>query len=114
MRPLVGAGGAGKSAYAQSLAKYFPWFIDTCHSKGSKIHALGYTSISGLKKYHFDSVDSTSWCSGNQYGTFFTFCNGVMKGRTKPPEKRVISLKEICYHNYSTWVEFQKYGVNHL
>ena len=39
----------------------------------AKIHALGFTSISGLEKYHFDSVDSTSLTTGNRFRMLYHF-----------------------------------------
>lgn len=53
-----------KAVYEQS----FPWFIAKAHEQGSKIHGLGYTSLAGLKRYRFDSVDSTSWSRGSRWG----------------------------------------------
>lgn len=51
--------------------RYFPWFINTAHAHGVKIHGLGYTKIGGLKQYHFDSVDSTAWTYGNRGGVSY-------------------------------------------
>lgn len=58
--------------------RYFNWFIKTAHKNRCKIHGLGYTSIKGLHKYHFDSVDSTAWLYGNMSGTVYNF--NIRKG----------------------------------
>lgn len=49
---LVGAGGQ-QGEYNRKYWKYFLWFIETAHSYGAKIHALGFTATSALKKISF-------------------------------------------------------------
>lgn len=61
----------GKSR--QENERAFPWFIDTAHKYGAKIHLLGYSSLEGLKKYRPDSADSSSWHCGSKYGSLDTF-----------------------------------------
>lgn len=51
----------------------FPWFIDTAHKYGAKIHGLGFTSLKWLPKIKFDSVDSKAWLSGNMAGYLYKF-----------------------------------------
>lgn len=40
-----------------------------------KIHALGYTSLQGLKKFPFYSIDSISWKNPCLTGDYFEFCS---------------------------------------
>lgn len=69
--PYVALGGiVTKEIPREAYEKGFPWFIKTAHMHGAKIHGLGYTSIANLKKYRFDSVDSTAWLYGNRGGVF--------------------------------------------
>ncbi len=111
---LVGSGGAGASEYSKNVTKYFPWFIDTARKNGAKIHALGYTSIPGLKKYHFDSVDSTAWLSGNRFGTLYRFNGTCVTSINRKQGKRVKVMRKICQHNFAEWVKFQRYADTHL
>ena len=87
----------------------FPWFIETAHKYGAKIHGLGYTSLSGLTKYHFDSVDSTAWVTGNRYGYIYRFDGKTMQKINKPPGTRVKS-GEVAIHNFVEWKKFLKYA----
>lgn len=95
--------------------KAFPWFINTAHQYGCKIHGLGYTNIQGLHKYHFDSVDSTAWLYGNRGGYLYKFKpeSGTIeqiqpdgKGRLKP---RISAL-----NNFIEWIKFSKYAEKKL
>ena len=94
--------------------KAFPWFINTAHEYGCKIHGLGYTNIQGLHKYHFDSVDSTAWLYGNRGGYLYKFReNGTIeqiradgKGRLKP--------REAALNNFIEWIKFSKYAEKKL
>lgn len=91
--------------------KIFPWFINTAHKYGCKIHGLGYTNIKGLHKYRFDSVDSTAWLYGNMSGHVYQFDakNGLMNTTKVPEGKRLVS-KAVALNNFNEWVRFQKYA----
>ena len=94
--------------------KYFPWFIDRAHERGCKIHGLGFTNLKGLEKCHFDSVDSTSWTSGNRFGTVYLFTGKTMIKKDRKENERMTNTKELALHNFNEWVKFQRYAENHL
>ena len=94
-------------------AKYesaFPWFIKTAHDNGAKIHGLGYTSVRNLKKYRFDSIDSTTWISGNMAGKIFKFnpADGTM-AEIFAPEGMKLSSRKAALNNFVEWIKFSKY-----
>ena len=95
--------------------KYFPWFINRAHEAGVKLHGLGYTSLSGLYTYHFDSVDSTAWLYGNRGGYLYKFneVTGEMEKIDKQEGKRLKST-EAAIHNYREWQKFQQYAIKNL
>lgn len=51
----------------------FPAMIKLAHDNGAKVHCLGFTALDLLPKYHFDSVDSTAWTTGNRFGYVYEF-----------------------------------------
>ena len=104
----VAIGGIAAKEITQKDYKYFPWFISEAHKKGVKVHGLGFTSIKGLLKYHFDSVDSTSWKSGGRFGQLHIFENGTLK-TVKNKTMRAV-YKKVDQHNFNEWVKFQKYA----
>lgn len=116
--PYVAIGGlvdsAGKQGeYARQYWKYFPWFINTAHQYGAKIHALGFTAITALRQYHFDSVDSSSWTTGNRFGGVYKFTgNNII--RIKKPEGVRMKHKEIAIHNFNEWIKFSQWAETHL
>lgn len=114
--PYVAIGGlvSGGGEYATKLRKYFPWFINTAHQYGAKIHALGFTSISALCKYHFDSVDSTSWLAGNKFGFLWKFNGKSLVQIDKPVNTRISNPRFTRLNNYIEWCKFQKYAEVHL
>lgn len=96
--------------------------IAACHrlslsyeSKCANIHGLGYTSIAGLHKYHFDSVDSTAWLYGNRGGYLYKFNakKGDFDKITAPAGMRLKS-KDAAMNNYIEWTKFQQYAEKHL
>lgn len=107
---LVGAGGAGVSAYSKEVARYFPWFVGEAHKNGAKIHALGYTSIEGLKKYGFDSVDSTSWIAGNRFGFIYKFNGNDLLKIHRREGQRLADFGKTVKNNFNEWKKFQQYA----
>lgn len=115
--PYVAIGGLvgfGKGEYSRAYWKYFPYFIKTAHNNGAKIHALGFTSLEGIRKYHFDSVDSTAWITGNRYGFVYFFDGKTMKKKDVPKGHRISNAKAVAQHNFNEWLKFQEYARTHL
>ncbi len=89
-------------------------FIATAHRNGSKIHGLGFTNIKWLKHLKFDSVDSTTWISGQKFGRIQQFNGESISQLDRPPGTRMINPKERLKHNFDEWVKFQKYARTNL
>ena len=74
----VSIGGIVSKEISTKEYRFFPYFINTAHKHGAKIHGLGFTNLQGLTQYHFDSVDSTSWVGGNRFGRVYKFNGKTM------------------------------------
>jgi len=105
----IGGLAIGGIHFQKQIEPVFPWFIKNAHKNNCKIHALGYTSVSGLYKYPFDSVDSTSWIYGNKLGLIYRFDGYKMTIVKKPCGNRLIA-KDARLHNFFEWVKFQQYA----
>ena len=116
--PYVAIGGlvdgAKKGEYARQFWKYFPWFINTAHDNGAMIHALGFTSLDGIRAYHFDSVESTAWTTGNRFGYLYWFDGRTMQKKDAPKGHRIRDSRTAALHNFTEWVKFQKYADKYL
>ena len=112
----VAIGGIVTGEIKQTEYKYFHWFINTAHEHDCKIHGLGFTSLKGLYEYHFDSVDSTTWCVGARYGYAFRFNGRRMEiyenGGRKGIKKTL--FHELNRNNLMEWLKFQRYADTHL
>lgn len=106
---LVGGGGAS-SEYAKKYWEFFPYFINTAHKNGTKIHGLGFTSQEGLKRYRFDSVDSTSWTAGNRFGCVLQFNGKEIVTHQKKQGQRMNCARDVLVNNFKEYVKFQKYA----
>lgn len=114
--PYIALGGiAIKEIPRNIFEKSFPWFINKAHEAGAKIHGLGYTSIEGIHKYHFDSVDSTAWLYGNRGGYLYKFnpSTGDM-GKIEAPAGHRLKSQDAARWNFNEWVKFQEYAKKHL
>lgn len=112
--PYVAFGGVVINEIKRNQYPVFPWFIKTAHKYGTKIHGLGFTSLEGIRKYHFDSVDSTSWTTGNRFGYVWKFDGKTMLKITPKKDQQIGDSKKLALHNYSEWVKFQIYADQYL
>lgn len=110
----VALGGIVIKEITKDEYKYFPWFIREAHRRGCKIHGLGFTNISCLPKYHFDSVDSTAWLAGNQFGFLYQFDGKMMKHIVHPKGMRFSNARNAAIMNYCEWMKFLKFAETHL
>lgn len=114
----VALGGiAGQTKGSEQYKKYhsaFPWFINEAHKRKAKIHGLGFTSLKYLPYYHFDSVDSTAWTTGNRFGYIYQFDGKTMITHNVPKGKRFADSRKVALINYTEWIKFQKWAVKNL
>lgn len=85
-------------------------FIQDAEKNSCKVHGLGFTSMKWLKKLHFYSVDSSSWSTGNRFGTVFLFNGKELTTIKKEENKRIINQKALGEHNFYEWVKFSQYA----
>lgn len=90
----------------------FKYLLKIAYQNKCKVHGLGFTNISGLKKYKFYSVDSTAWLYGNRGGFIYEFRNGEMLKHQQKGKR--LSSKKSAIHNYNEWLKFQKYAETEL
>ncbi|QDP64166.1 MAG: hypothetical protein Unbinned2250contig1000_25 [Prokaryotic dsDNA virus sp.] len=90
----------------------FTQLLKIAYNNKCKVHGLGYTNMSGMKKYKFYSVDSTSWLYGNRGGYLYQF-DGVNMNQIKPENKR-LKGREAAKHNFNEWIKYQKYAETNL
>lgn len=110
----VAIGGIVSKEITRQEYKYFPWFINEAHKRGAKVHGLGFTNLEGIQKYHFDSVDSTSWTTGNRFGAIYRFNGKTMEKFGKKEGQRLADSRAVAIHNFNEWVKFQRYAETNL
>lgn len=110
----VALGGIAIKEIKRQEHKHFPWFIETAHKHNAKIHGLGYTDLNGLKKYHFDSVDSTAWLMASVLaGEIYKFSGNGFE-RLKKPKGMRNNAHVILANNFTEWVKYSQYAETHL
>jgi hypothetical protein len=105
--PLVAIGGIAIKDIRKNEYAHFHWLIDRAHEKGCKVHALGFSSLSLLKEYDFDSCDASSWSMGKQFGRLWHF-NGHDLERYAAPT-RYDNWLPISIRDFETWFRYTKY-----
>lgn len=96
--------------------EYIPWFLKVAREHDTKVHGFGLTKPSKLKMYDFYSADSTSWLSGQKFGTYYDFQQGDLRSISKDAfiekyGKRFNDLdyKDLNYWNIEQWKKFHKF-----
>ena len=112
--PYVAIGGYVIRELKPNDFKAFPHMIRYAHKNNSKVHCLGFTKLSDLPKYHFDSVDSTAWTTGNRFGYIYRFTGKTMVKIDTPSGKRLADSRQVALINYTEWIKFQRYALTHL
>lgn len=110
----VAIGGIVSKEITQKEYVYFPWFLNEAHKRGVKVHGLGFTNLEGMRKYHFDSVDSTSWTTGNRFGAIYQFNGKTMVKHGKKEGQKLADSRAVAINNFNEWVKFQQYAKLHL
>ena len=93
--------------------KYFIPLLKIAKENNCKVHGLGFTNLKSLSKYKFYSVDSTSWKSGNRFGTLYLFKNDKLIQIKKEKTQRMKSgeyYSKIEKFVFDEWVKFQEYA----
>ena len=114
--PYVALGGfAGKEIDFKTYKQALPWFIDTAHQNGAKIHGLGLTKTEVIFNYNFDSVDSTTWLNGAKYGIIYFFDGSKLKRlEAVSMGKRGKDYRYNNLHNLNEWLKLCKYAEKYL
>lgn len=111
----VSIGGIVSKEIKASQYDIFIPLLEIAKKNNCKVHGLGFTKATLLKKYKFDSVDSTTWNVGGKYGNVCLLNKEHMPvQRYKKQNSRVIDTKKINLYNFEQWVKFQKYAEEHL
>ena len=106
----VAVGGIVSGEIKKEQYPIFTWLINEAHKRGCKIHGLGFTNLEGITKYHFDSVDSTAWTTGNRFGSIYKFNGHTMEKFQKKPGQRLADSRKVALNNFVEWVKFQQYA----
>lgn len=112
--PYVAIGGLVTKEIKRTEYKFFPWFINQAHSNGAKIHGLGLTNFDAMERYKFDSVDSSSWTSGNRFGHVCKFNGRRVVNIPTPQNKKISDSRLLAINNFNEWVKFANYAERNL
>lgn len=112
----IAIGGLAIKEIVPSEYKILPYLIDEAHKRGTIVHGLGFTKVSQLHKYHFDSVDSTRWnCA--RFGRLEYFDGKTIRSVDKRKDGLKLKGRSECdsvRYSLQEWIKFQKWAETHL
>lgn len=104
----VSIGGIAGGEIRKKDYPFFHWFINKAHEKGVKIHALGFSGLTQIMKYDFDSIDSSSWLFGHCSRFLYRFTGSTLI-KIKLDGGKKINMKAVCQNNFIEWVKFSRW-----
>lgn len=110
----IAVGGIAIKEIKKNEYPIFTKLISIAHENNCKVHGLGFTQLNLLKKYHFDSVDSTAWTAGNRFGFLYFFDGSTLRKFTVPDGKKLKDSRKVALLNYTEWIKFQRYAERNL
>lgn len=105
----IAIGGIAIKEIKKTEYPIFTKLLKIAHDRNTRVHGLGFTQLNEIRKYKFDTVDSTAWVAGNRFGFVYYFDGKTMRKFTKP-NARIVQSKEAALHNYCEWIKFQQYA----
>lgn len=108
----VAIGGIVTKEIRPNEYKYFKILLDIAKKNNCKVHGLGFTNLKLLHKYHFYSVDSTSWLSGGRFGQLYVFKENKLQ-QISFKNKRIKDYMQSHHFNIEEWLKFQDYADKH-
>lgn len=109
----VAIGGIVTKEITRKEYPVFKQLLKIARDNNCKVHGLGFTNLNELPKYHFYSVDSTSWKSGNRFGTLYLFKENKLLQIKKKENKRLVSgsrYAEVEKFVLNEWMKYQYYA----
>jgi len=95
--------------------KFVPLFLKEAKKHNTKVHGFGYTKPALVKRFHFYSVDSSSWLIGCRWGGVCVFTNNKLTMYSKQnffkKYKKYNNLNslDINYFNAQNWLKYAEY-----
>lgn len=112
----VAIGGiAAKEAPRTIYEKAFPSMLCIAKDNNTKVHGLGYTEFDGLKRYRFDSVDSTTWLSVSRFHEVAKFDKDrVIRVVPRRMGKVIKSSCEALKYSFFEWQKYADWALINL
>lgn len=105
----VAIGGLVTKEIKKADYKILQYLVSLAHSKNAKIHGLGFT-ITDVKKFGFDSVDSSSWNVPLRTGAgVYRFFDKKLNLIKAPAGSRSKCYKQASKQCFSAWADYARF-----
>lgn len=91
-----------------------PKFLSEAKKHDTKVHGLGFTAFTHLKRLKFYSVDSSTWTVGNRFGSVPVIRNGIITNIRRKPGFMISDRRRLEKHALNVWIEYAKYAEKNL
>jgi hypothetical protein len=104
--------GIGGMAVKQIRSKDYDMFIELlnqAHENNCKVHGLGITGSSNLRRYNFDSIDSSRWIMARRFAQCQYFDGHSINAIDICEDGVSYKDENIMLYNFEYWIKYSKY-----
>lgn len=109
VKDMVAIGGIAVKQIKKTDYDMFIKLIQIAHDNNCKIHGLGLTGGFNLRRYNFDSVDSSRWVMARRCAQCQRFDGHNIKAIDICETGTSYKDENIMLHNFKYWVDYSKY-----
>ena len=102
----------GGMAIKQIKSVDYDIFIDLlkiAHENNCKVHGLGMTGSANLRRYNFDSIDSSRWIMARRFAQCQRFDGHGMNATDICEKNSSYKDEHIMLYNFEYWKQYSKY-----
>ena len=89
-------------------------FLEDAKKEDCKVHGLGFTQFQWLKKLPFYSVDSSSWTTGNRFGSICKYEGDRVRNLKRPDNTRIKDGSKLANHNFNEWIKYCRWAEKNI
>ena len=105
----IAIGGIAIKYIKESDYNMFEPLIKIAHDNNCKVHGLGLTGSSNLRKYNFDSVDSSRWNMASRFAQCQRFDGHGIKATDICKPGVLYDSENILLTNFESWQKYSDY-----
>lgn len=109
IKDRIAIGGLAVKQIRSADYDIFIELLQIAHNNNCKVHGLGITGGSNLRRYNFDSIDSSRWIMARRFALAQIYDGHNIKAVDICETGKSYKDEHIMLHNFEYWEKYSKY-----